>query len=147
MPPCARTKFSPFLCRFPVIEGGQAKSVLDAVAEHLLTPYGLRTLAPGSPDYHAHYAPGSPAARDGAYHQGTIWPWLLGAFCEAHLKVYGDKSKTRALLGTLLTTGFTEYGVGSLAEVYDAEAPYNPNGCPAQAWSIAEVLRALALLD
>ncbi len=130
---------------FPVIEGDQAKSVVDVVAAHLLTPFGLRTLAPGSPDFHAHYAPGDPSARDGAYHQGTVWPWLLGAFCEAHLKTYGDKAKTRALLDTLLTTGFTDYGIGTLAEVYDAEAPYNPNGCPAQAWSVAEALRAYAL--
>ena len=132
---------------FPVVEGDKAKSIVDVVAEHLLTPFGLRTLAPGSPDFHAHYAPGDGAARDGAYHQGTIWPWLLGAFCDAHLKVYGDKAKTHALLGTLLTTGLSEYGVGTLAEVYDAEAPYAPNGCPAQAWSVAEVLRALALVS
>ena len=132
---------------FPVIEGDQAKSVVEVVAEHLLTPFGLRTLAPGSPDFHAHYAPGGPAARDGAYHQGTVWPWLFGAFCEAHLKTHGDKAKTRALLNTLLTTGFSEYGLGTLAEVYDAEEPYAPNGCPAQAWSVAEALRALALTE
>ena len=130
---------------FPVMEGERAKSIIEVVAEHLLTPYGLRTLAPGSPDYHAHYGPGDQAARDGAYHQGTVWPWLLGAFCDAHLKVYGDKAKTRALLSTLLTTGLTEYGVGTLAEIFDAEAPYAPNGCPAQAWSVGEVLRAYAL--
>ena len=132
---------------FPVIDGDKAKAVIDVVAEHLLTPFGLRTLSPGSPDYHARYAPGDQTARDGAYHQGTVWPWLLGAFCDAHLKVHGDKSKTLALLGTLLTTGLTEYGVGTLAEVYDAEAPYAPNGCPAQAWSVAEVLRVLALVS
>ena len=130
---------------FPMIEGERAKSVVDVVAEHLLTPYGLRTLAPGSPDYHSRYAPGGQTARDGAYHQGTVWPWLLGAFCDAHLKVYADKAKTRALLNTLLTTGLTEYGVGTLAEIFDAEAPYAPNGCPAQAWSVAEVLRAYVL--
>lgn len=130
---------------FPVMDGDKAKAIVDAVAEHLLTPFGLRTLASGSPDYHAHYAPGDGTARDGAYHQGTIWPWLLGAFCDAHLKVYGDKSKTRGMLDTLLTTGLSEYGVGTLAEIYDAESPYAPNGCPAQAWSVAEVLRVLAL--
>ena len=131
---------------FPVIEGDEAKSVVDVVAKHLLTPFGLRTLAPGSPDYHSRYAPGDQTVRDGAYHQGTVWPWLLGAFCEAHLKAYGDKAKTRAFLETLLTTGLTEYGIGTLAEICDADAPYAPNGCPAQAWSVAEVLRALALL-
>ena len=132
---------------FPVIEGDQARAVVDTVAGSLLTPFGLRTLAPGSPDYHAHYAPGDPTARDGAYHQGTVWPWLLGAFCDAHLKVYGDKVKARALLGTLLGPGLSLYGVGSLFEVADGDAPHAPNGCPAQAWSVAEVLRAYVALQ
>ena len=127
---------------FPVMDGDKAQSVVEAVAEHLLTPFGLRTLAPGSPDYRPRYGPGDGATRDGAYHQGTVWPWLLGAFCDAHLQVYGDKAKTRALLDTLLSTGLTEYGIGTLAEIFDAEAPYAPNGCPAQAWSVAEILRA-----
>jgi predicted glycogen debranching enzyme len=131
---------------FPVIEGEQAKSVVDQVQAQLLTPYGLRTLAPGSPDYHARYAPGDQTARDGAYHQGTVWPWLLGAFCDAHLQVYGDKVKTRALLETLLTAGLSEYGVGSLPEITDADAPYAPNGCIAQAWSVAEILRVSVML-
>jgi len=132
---------------FPVIEGDQAKAVVDAVAGSLLTPFGLRTLAPGSPDYHGRYAPGDPTARDGAYHQGTVWPWLLGAFCDAHFKVYGDKAKTRALLSALLGPGLSQYGVGSLFEVADGDAPHAPNGCPAQAWSVAEVLRAYVVLQ
>ena len=131
---------------FPVVEGDDARTVVDQVAASLLTPFGLRTLAPGSPDYRGRYAPGDPAARDGAYHQGTVWPWLLGAFCDAHLKVYGDKAKTRALLGALLGPGLSEYGVGSLAEVFDGDPPHAPNGCPAQAWSVAEVLRACVML-
>ena len=131
---------------FPVIEGDGAKTIVDAISESLLTPFGLRTLAPGSPDYHGRYAPGDPTARDGAYHQGTVWPWLLGAFCNAHLKVYGDKPKTRALLNSLLDAGLSEYGVGSLAEIFDGDPPYAPNGCPAQAWSVAEVLRAYVML-
>ena len=126
---------------FPVIEGEKAKSVVDAVAKHLLTPFGLRTLAPSSPDYRPRYGPGDPTFRDGAYHQGTVWPWLLGAFADAHLQVYGDKAKTRALLSSLLKDGLTEYGVSSLAEIFDGDAPHLPNGCPAQAWSVAEVLR------
>ncbi|MGI4787984.1 MAG: amylo-alpha-1,6-glucosidase [Janthinobacterium lividum] len=132
---------------FPVIDGERAKSVVDVVASQLLTPFGLRTLAPGSPDYHPHYAPGDQTARDGAYHQGTVWAWLLGAFCEAHFKAYGDKAKTRGLLADLLKTGLTEYGIGTLAEICDADSPYAPNGCPAQAWSVAEVLRVYALLN
>ena len=132
---------------FPVIDGEQAKTVVEQVQALLLTPYGLRTLAPGSPDYHGRYAPGDQAARDGAYHQGTVWPWLLGAFCDAHFKVYGDKAKTKSLLDTLLTTGLSDYGIGSLAEIADGDAPFVPNGCPAQAWSVAEVLRVSALLQ
>ncbi len=133
---------------FPVIDpkSDEANSVLDTVTAHLLTPNGLRTLAPGSDGYRPRYAPGGQTERDGAYHQGTVWPWLLGGYCDAHLKVYGDKAKTRTLLNTLLSSGLTEYGVGTLAEVYDAEAPSAPNGCPAQAWSVAEVLRVYALL-
>ncbi len=99
-----------------MIEGADAGPVVDAVAAHLLTPFGLRTLAPGTPGYHPIYAPGDQSFRDGAYHQGTVWPWLLGAFADAHLKVYGDKAKTRALLDTLLNAGLSEYGVGTLAE-------------------------------
>ncbi len=126
---------------FPVIEGEKAKLVVDAVAKHLLTPFGLRTLAPSSPEYRLRYGPGDPTFRDGAYHQGTVWPWLLGAFADAHLQVHGDKAKTRALLSSLLNDGLTEYGVGTLAEIFDGDAPYAPNGCPAQAWSVAEILR------
>ncbi len=131
---------------FPVVDGETGKAVVDTVAEHLLTPYGLRTLAPGSPDYHPRYAPGDPTFRDGAYHQGTVWPWLLGAFADAHLKVYGDKAKTRALLAALLADGLSDYGIGTLPEVYDGDPPHAPNGCIAQAWSVAEILRVYALL-
>ena len=132
---------------FPVIEGDVAKAVVDQVAALLLTPYGLRTLDPNSPAYRPVYAPGDPTFRDGAYHQGTVWPWLLGAFADAHLKVYGDKVKTRALFDTLLTGGLYDYGVGSLAEIADGDPPHAPNGCIAQAWSVGEVLRVLALLS
>ena len=80
---------------FPVIEGASSASAswIRSPSNVLLTPYGLRTLSPGSPDYHPHYGPGDQATRDGAYHQGTVWPWLLGAFADAHLKVYGDKAE------------------------------------------------------
>lgn len=130
----------------PVLQGDRARGVVEQVASVLLTPWGLRTLEPGSPGYHPHYGPGDQATRDGAYHQGTVWPWLFGAFCDAHLRVYGDPTKTRAVLDTLLTQGLSLYGVGSLAEIFDAEPPFAPNGCIAQAWSVAEVLRVLARL-
>jgi glycogen debranching enzyme len=79
-------------------------------------------------------------SRDGAYHQGTAWPWLLGPFAEAHFKVYGEKRKALALLEPLREQ-LTAFGVGSLAEVYDGSEPQRPNGCFAQAWSVAETLR------
>ena len=132
---------------FPIVEGDVAKAVVDQAAALLLTPSGLRTLAPGSPGYRPVYAPGDPTFRDGAYHQGTAWPWLLGAFADAHLRVYGDKPKTRALFDTLLTDGLCDYGIGSLAEIADGDPPHAPNGCIAQAWSVGEVLRAYALLS
>ncbi len=131
---------------FPVLDGDRARGVVDQVTDVLLTPWGLRTLAPGSPGYQPHYGPGDQAVRDGAYHQGTVWPWLLGAFADAHRKVFGDKAKTRALLQPLLTQGLSLYGVDTVAEIFDAEPPFAPNGCIAQAWSVAELLRVLTLL-
>jgi predicted glycogen debranching enzyme len=127
---------------FPVLDKDQAKPVVDVVESVLLTPYGLRTLAPGSYDYKPHYGPGDQRTRDGAYHQGTVWPWLIGAFIDAHLWVYGDKARAKTYLETLVGEGMIRYGVGTLNEIQDAEAPYSPNGCIAQAWSVAEVLRA-----
>jgi len=127
---------------FPVVDGDVAKAVVNCVERTLLTPFGLRTLAPGSHDYHSHYGPGDGLARDGAYHQGTVWPWLIGAFVDAYLATGGDAGHALGYLETLVTKGMRQYGVGSISEIYDAEQPFNPNGCIAQAWSIAEVLRA-----
>jgi predicted glycogen debranching enzyme len=127
---------------YPVLDKDQAKPVVDVVESVLLTPYGLRTLAPGFADYKPHYGPGDQRARDGAYHQGTVWPWLIGAFIDAHLWIHGDKTRAKAYLETLAGEGMLRYGVGALNEIEDAEAPYAPNGCIAQAWSVAEVLRA-----
>ena len=118
--------------------------VVELVEKTLLTPVGLRTLAPGSPDYRPHYGPGDQACRDSAYHQGTAWPWLMGHFIDAHLKVYGDKARSRALLDTLAGPGLENCGIGTLNEIFDADPPHAPNGCIAQAWSVSEVLRALA---
>jgi predicted glycogen debranching enzyme len=121
----------------------KARTVVDAVAERLLTPMGLRSLASGSP----HYAPtyeGSPAERDARYHQGTVWPWLMGPFVEAWLRVHGSSARTRRearerfvapLLQLAQRTG------GHLPELADAEAPHRSRGCPAQAWSVSEILR------
>jgi len=114
--------------------------VLEVVKSRLLTPYGLRTLSDDHPDYKKHYR-GDLRARDAAYHQGTVWPWLIGHYIDAQLKVQPDRSAARRLL-----SGFEEHlldaGMGSISEIFDAEAPFAPGGCIAQAWSVAEVLRA-----
>ena len=118
----------------------QQRRVVDACARHLLTSYGLRSLAPGHPAYCASCT-GAPLARDGAYHQGTVWGWLLGPFALAHARVHGDRAAARALLEPM-RHHLDDYGVGSIAEIFDGEAPFVPRGCPAQAWSVAETLRA-----
>ena len=121
-----------------------ARSVVDIVQSDLLTPCGLRTLSPHDPAYRPRYE-GDTWSRDGAYHQGTAWPWLLGAFAEAHFRVYQDRDQAMAFLRPL-EAEMTVYGIGSLAEVYDGSDPQRPNGCIAQAWSIAETLRVWKFL-
>jgi glycogen debranching enzyme len=102
----------------------------------LVTPLGLRTLAPGAPGYRGRHR-GDPAARDGAYHQGTVWPWLMGAYIDAR-RAAGQP--TEGLL-TGLTAHLREDGLGSVSETADGDAPHAATGCPFQAWSVAEVLR------
>ena len=130
----------------PVLERDYWKRVVDTVQEHLLTPMGLRSLAPGHPDYKSQYF-GDLRSRDGAYHQGTVWGWLIGPFIEAWLKVHpGDKATARAML-----EGFDDHlgeaCIGQISEIFDADAPYTPRGCVAQAWSVAEVLRCWLLTE
>jgi predicted glycogen debranching enzyme len=125
----------------PVLERERWKPVVDQVQERLLTPVGLRSLAPGHPDYKPTYH-GDLRTRDAAYHQGTVWAWLIGPFVDAWLKVYPDRgADARRLLGGL-EAHLAEACVGSVSEVFDAEAPFTPRGCVAQAWSVAEFLRA-----
>ncbi len=121
------------------------RRVVEACARELLTPYGLRTLSPHDPAYTGRYA-GDARARDGAYHQGTVWPWLLGPFALAHHRVFGD---TRAALALLepLRHHLGDYGIGSIAEIFDGDPPHAPRGCIAQAWSVAETLRAWSILS
>ena len=116
------------------------RRVVDACARRLLVSYGLRSLAPGEPGYQPRYG-GGPRERDGAYHQGTAWGWLLGPFALAHHRVHGDREAARAFLEPL-AQHLTDHGLGSIAEVFDAEPPFRPDGCIAQAWSVAETLRA-----
>jgi predicted glycogen debranching enzyme len=122
------------------LTAGQQRAVVDACARHLLTSFGLRSLDPRHPRYQGRYA-GGPSARDGAYHQGAVWAWLLGPFVLAHLRVYRDPEAARAFL-LPMAHHLNDYGVGSIAEIFDGDAPFSPKGCPAQAWSVAEVLRA-----
>ncbi len=116
------------------------RQVVDACARHLLTSFGLRSLAPAHPDYKGRYG-GGPWERDGAYHQGTVWGWLLGPFTLAHLRVYRDREAARAFLQPM-AHHLGDYGVGSIAEIFDGDPPLLPRGCIAQAWSVAETLRA-----
>lgn len=122
-----------------------AKLMVNKVLETLYTDFGLRTLSPANPAYIGTYGPGDQLRRDGAYHQGTVWPWLLGPFVEAHYKVFGDREAAKRLLDPLLKS-LPDYGYGSLGEIFDGDFPHAPNGCIAQAWSVAEAVRVLTLL-
>jgi len=123
-----------------------AAANLELVEAELVTPYGLRTLSPEHPDYVGCYG-GDQATRDRAYHQGTVWPWLMGPYVDAVLAVRGDTAEVReALVRKLSTLRGTLDRSGSLPEVYDGDPPHRPGGCPAQAWSVAEVQRALRRL-
>jgi predicted glycogen debranching enzyme len=120
--------------------GGHRWAVVDVCALQLLTSHRLRSLAPGSPGYVGRHG-GDPGRRDGAYHQGTVWPWLIGPFVIAHLRVYRDPAQARSYLMPLVQH-LADHGVGSISEIFDGDAPFAPNGCFAQAWSVAELLRA-----
>jgi glycogen debranching enzyme len=129
----------------PLVTGERAKQILDVVEHELLTPYGLRTLSPRDARYCGKYE-GDMRQRDAAYHQGTVWPWLLGPFVSAYVKVHGrSKAVQHKLLSWLepLQQHLHEAGIGQISEVFDGDAPHRPGGCFAQAWSVAEILRTL----
>jgi predicted glycogen debranching enzyme len=121
------------------LDAQQQRLVVDACARYLVTSYGLRSLAPGAGDYTGSYG-GDPVSRDGAYHQGTVWGWLLGPFAEAHYRVYGDAERARSFLRPL-AGHLREACVGSISEIFDGDAPHAAHGCFAQAWSVSETLR------
>jgi predicted glycogen debranching enzyme len=121
----------------------QQKAVLDVVTKHLLAPYGLRTLSPRDERFVAKYT-GNRWQRDCAYHQGTVWPWLIGPYCDAHARVCGTGKASRQAIAKLLQPlldHLSEAGLGTISEIFDGDHPYRPVGCFAQAWSVAEVLR------
>jgi predicted glycogen debranching enzyme len=124
----------------PVLDPSRWQPVLDAATQRLLTPVGLRSLAPGHPDYKAKYD-GDLRSRDAAYHQGTVWAWLIGPYIDAWLKINpADPTRARRFLDGFIPHR-NEASIGSISEIFDAEEPYTPRGCIAQAWSVAEVLR------
>ena len=123
----------------------QQRAVVDSCARSLLTPLGLRSLAPGDAAYAPRYQ-GGPLQRDGSYHQGTVWSWLLGPFALAHQRVYGDADYALELLAGI-APHLQDACVGSISEIFDGDAPHAARGCFAQGWSVAEVLRAWHLLQ
>jgi predicted glycogen debranching enzyme len=134
--------YSPLLMQMAV-------SVMEAVKNSLLTPYGLRTLAPDETGYVGFYN-GNQPSRDLAYHNGTVWPWLLGHFTEGLLKVTSDKRKVFTVVEPCLKAlqdHLSEYGIGSIAEIFSGDYPHQPNGCISQAWSVAELIRINYLLE
>jgi predicted glycogen debranching enzyme len=133
-----------------LLDKERARRVVDTVEAHLVTPLGLRSLAPGDPQYKGRYE-GGVRERDGAYHQGTVWPWLMGPFVEAWLRVRGStvaarREARRRFLEPLLAH-LDEVGLGHVSEIADGDAPHTPRGCPFQAWSLGEVLRVRAMLS
>ena len=124
----------------PLLPPIQQRGSVDACGRSLLTSYGLRSLDPHHPDYQGCYS-GTQFQRDGAYHQGTTWGWLLGAFVSAHLQVHGDRVQAKQLLEPM-AQHLLAHGLGTCSEIFDGDAPMTPRGCIAQAWTVAEVLRA-----
>ena len=135
---------------FPIVEGERAERIVRIVEERLWTPMGPRSLAPDDPDYIPTYQGGF-AERDSAYHQGTAWPWLAGAFIEAWVRTHGNdrnaKREARTRFLQPLLEHRSEAGLGHISEIADADPPHTPKGAPFQAWSVAEVLRVHRWLD
>lgn len=129
---------------FAVVDAATAARIVETAERELVTPLGLRTLSPADPAYRGRYE-GDVPARDGAYHQGTVWPWLMGAFVDAWLRVHGDDAATRSIARTRflspLEAQLATCGLGFLPEIADGDAPHAARGCPFQAWSLGELRR------
>jgi predicted glycogen debranching enzyme len=134
---------------FQIIDGDIATGVVRLVTERLLTPMGLRSLSADDPDYRPRYG-GSPLERDAAYHQGTVWPWLLGPFIEAWLRVSADKREAAATAQAEFIAPLLAHlemaGLGHVSEIADGDRPHTPRGCPFQAWSMGELIRLQIIL-
>jgi predicted glycogen debranching enzyme len=126
---------------FPALDEGRRRTVVDVVERELLTPVGLRSLARSDPDYKSKYD-GDLRARDAAYHQGTVWAWLIGPFIDAWLRVHPNELDTARTFLDGFRAALGNACIGTISEVFDAETPFTARGCVAQAWSVAEVLRA-----
>ena len=137
-----------FSLPFPLLDPEQRRSVMRVVEKELLTPFGLRTLARGEAGYVPRFR-GGPWERDTAYHQGTVWPWLIGPYVRGYLAAFGrnpsNVAACRRLLEPLEAHLSSDACLGQVSEVFDAEEPYRPGGCPAQAWSVAELLRLMTV--
>ena len=129
----------------PVLAPDHWRPVVDAVTRELVTPVGLRSLSPRHPDFKPTYH-GDLLTRDAAYHQGTVWSWLIGPYVDAVLRVHADVAAARRALDGLIAH-LGENCIGFVGEVFDAEPPYTPGGCVAQAWGVAELLRCLLLTE
>jgi predicted glycogen debranching enzyme len=131
-----------------LLDGEKARQVVDAVERALWTPLGLRTLAPSEPGYCPHYE-GDVPHRDGAYHQGTVWPWLIGSFVEAWLRIRSDTVAARREAQERFIAPLMQHldkaGLGHVSEIANADPPHTPRGCPFQAWSVGELMRAVAM--
>jgi predicted glycogen debranching enzyme len=142
-PACRPNQLFSISLKYPVLDNERWGRVLDVVKDKLLTPVGLRSLAPGHPDYKSKYY-GDLRSRDAAYHQGTVWGWLIGPFIDAWLKVHPEDTQGARRFLAGFEPHMLKGAIGTISEIFDAEAPYAQRGCVAQAWSVAEALRCWA---
>ena len=142
-PACRPNQIFAISLKHAILDESRWGPVVEAVQTKLLTPFGLRSLSPDHQDYKAKYD-GDLRSRDAAYHQGTVWAWLIGPFVDAWLKVHVNQRQEARRFLQGFVPHLSEGCVGSISEIFDAEAPFTPRGCVAQAWSVAEVLRSWA---
>ena len=139
-PACRPNQLLAISLKHPILDPSHWAPVVEIARTKLLTPFGLRSLSPDHKDYKPKYD-GDLRSRDAAYHQGTVWAWLIGPFIDAWLKVHPDDAAGAKEFLKGFSSQLHEACVGSISEIFDAEPPFNPRGCVAQAWSVAEVLR------